>query len=285
MADEPESLSQSDRSLFEAGLLSYNKKQFAAALSKFSQMSENKNPIMKYFHMGICLVQLGRLDEGLTYYRKINEIPAIVEGIASPQLIYGLYLNMGSILQVLAKTKGKILWEEAVRCYRYALQIDDSDPKVWNNLGNALLDLELYHEAEDALKKALTFDEEFPEAHYSLSLVYEFTNHLPQAITELEQTLNYRPNNVYVLNRIAGLSLGIGDFSKAKKAATEAATKFPDDANAQKNLALVLYNLGEFTAGMNALAKYKLLNPRWNDLSCADPEVLAILKDLESKAH
>lgn len=283
MSDDPITLSQSDRTLLEAGLVFYNKKKFTEALAKFSKMAETRNPIMKYFHMGICLVQLGKIEEGLAYYKKINEIPAIVDGIASPQFLYGLYLNMGSILQVLAKTKGRILWEEAVKCYRYALQIDDSDPKVWNNLGNALLDLEMYQEAEDVLKKAITVEDEYSEAHYSLSLVYEFTNRIQDAITELEKAITIRPNNIYVLNRIAGLALGIGDFDTAKKTASEAAIKFPDDANAQKNLALIFYNLMDYSAGKEALLKYKALNPQWDDRSRNDPEVIQILKDLEAK--
>ena len=65
------------------------------------------------------------------------------------------------------------LYKEAISCYKYAIQIKDNDARVLNNLGNAYLEIGEYSKAIKSFHKAIELDDEYPEAHYSISLVYE----------------------------------------------------------------------------------------------------------------
>ena len=122
---------------------------------------------------------------------------------------------MGSTLQVLAKKKGRELYHEAITCYNYALQIEDNDARVWNNLGNAYLEIEKNLDAIKSFKKAIELDDEYPEAHYSISLVYESMSQYKSAIQHLEEALKFKSQNKVILNRLAGLCFGTGDFNRA----------------------------------------------------------------------
>ena len=196
---------QTDQEWFDQGIKLFGKKEFASALQMFQRITAPDLEVMKLYHMGMCLVNLGRLDDALSHYRAVRNHPQMQERTENEKVIYGLFINMGSILQVLAKKKGPELWQEARDCYLQAQTIDDTDARVWNNLGNCYLDLHQYPEAERALKKAAELDDEFAGPHYSLSLVYEYTQRYSEAISEhhtgRRNCINTSGSNRHTCNR------------------------------------------------------------------------------------
>ena len=146
----------SEKKTFEKGLSLYSKGKYKEALKYFESLTDPSFEIMKYYHIGLVKIQLGQLEEGLKEYRKIHEVNRINQGVEYDKFMYSLYINMGSTLQVLAKKKGKELYNEAISCYNYALQIEDHDARVWNNLGNAYLEIEKNLDAIRSFKKLLS---------------------------------------------------------------------------------------------------------------------------------
>ncbi|UYP48219.1 hypothetical protein NEF87_004504 [Candidatus Lokiarchaeum ossiferum] len=267
------------RKIFEKGLSIYSKKDYTSALPYFKKMDHREFEVLKYYHLGLTYIQLGQFENGLTHYRKIHEIPPSVEGIEYDRIMYSLYINMGSTLQVLARRKQKPeLFEEAITCYTYALQIKDFDPRVWNNLGNAYLDMNKFQDAIRCFNKAIKLDDEFPEAYYSLSLVYESMKMYEKAVEVLKKGLRWKARNKTYLNRIAGLTFGLGNFQEAKEYAKRAVDVKPDDLTANKNLSLILYNLGEYEEAFTYYQKLLLINPEFKE-----PEVEGIFEDLKKK--
>ncbi len=271
--------SEECRTIFEKGLSLYSKRDYAAAHPYFEKMDHPEFEVMKYYHLGLTHIQLGEFEIGLENYRKIHEIPKSVQGVEYDRMMYSLYINMGSTLQVLARRKQKPeLFDEAINCYTYALQIKDFDPRVWNNLGNAYLDANKFKDAIKSLKKAIELDDEFPEAYYSLSLVYESMKMYDNAIAELKKGLRWKARNKTYLNRIAGLTFGMGNFQEAKEYAVRALEVKPDDPTANKNLALILYNLKEYDKAYIYYQKLLSVNPDYNE-----PVVNGIFEDLKKK--
>ncbi len=277
----PETYNQkSDKEIFERGLSLYSQRQYAEALPFFHHLADSNFELLKYYHLGLTYVQLGQFETGLGYYRRIREVPAQVQGIEYDRIMYGLYLNMGSTLQVLAKKKGTILYNESIECYKYALDIKDSDHRVWNNLGNAYIEVNRYSDAIEALQHALQLEPEYSEAHYSISLAYEFSTQYPQALQHLKEALKKKPSNKLILNRIAAIEFGTGNFSQAQRYAEKILQLYPDDPTATKNLTLVLYNLGEYSQAYQHYQKFKVLVPDF-----ADKQVLGIFRDLEKRVR
>jgi tetratricopeptide (TPR) repeat protein len=276
-----DSTSKFDQALFEKGLAFFSKAKYVEALSYFEKISTERLLILKHFYTGLCLIQMGRLEEGLAVYKKIHEIPPEILGVQSEEMMYKLYLNMGSVLQVLARRKkNKTLFQEAKTCYDYALQIMDDDAKVWNNYGNICLDLENYEEATIRFKKAIELDDEFAEPHYCLSLVYEFTHNYDQAIIELETALKMKPDDKIIMYRIAALCLGQAMFEKAKEYAKKAVDSDPKNVQANKLMALVLYNLQEYPEAYKYYQKVLELKPDWYDR-----ETDTIFADLKKRVN
>ena len=55
-------------------------------------------------------------------------------------------------------------YEEAIKCYDKALEIDEKYVNAWNNKGNALCNLGKYDEAIECYDKALEIDDKFVDA-------------------------------------------------------------------------------------------------------------------------
>ncbi|TFH30890.1 MAG: tetratricopeptide repeat protein [Promethearchaeota archaeon] len=269
---------KSDKEIFEKGLALYSQHQYAEALPFFQHLTDSAFEMLKYYHLGLTYVQLGQLETGLNYYRRIREVPAHVQGIEYDRIMYGLYLNMGSTLQVLAKQKDYMLYNESIECYKFALEIKDSDHRVWNNLGNAYIEVDRYPAAIEAFQRALQLEPEYSEAHYSLSLAYEFSSQYPQALQHLKEALKDKPRNKMILNRIAAIEFGSGNFLEAQQYTEQILQLYPDDATATKSLTLILYNLGEYAQAYQYYQKFKVLVPDF-----ADNQVLGIFRDLEKR--
>lgn len=271
---------QSDKKIFEKGLALYSKKLYDQALPFFHHLKDPSFQLLKLYHLGLTYVQLGDLDKGLDYYKQIREVPPEVLGIEYDKIMYGLYINMGSTMQVLAKARGKRLYQEAIECYKYALQIQESDPRVWNNLGNAYIEMDQFSQAIDAFKKALALDAEYSEAHYSLSLAYEFSSQFPLAVKHLKEALQSKPQNKLILNRIAALEFGMGNFQEAKIWAEKVLELYPKNPTALKNLILILYNLADYAKAYRIYQQFKQIDPDFSD-----KVVLGIFHDLEKKVN
>jgi len=269
----------SEKKTFEKGLSLYSKGKYKEALEYFESLTDPSFEIMKYYHIGLVKIQLGQLEEGLKEYRKIHEVNRINQGVEYDRFMFSLYINMGSTLQVLAKKKGKKLYKEAISCYTYALQIEENDARVWNNLGNAYLEIEKYLDAIKSFNKAIELDDEYPEAHYSISLVYESLSQYEKAIFHLESALKFKKSKI-ILNRLAGLCFGTGDFIKAKNYVELVLKNNPEDPTANKNMSLVLYNMEKYE---EAYTYYKILLDL--DPEFRDPEVKGIFDDLKNRVN
>ena len=270
----------SEKKTFEKGLSLYSKGEYKEALRYFESLTDPSFEMIKYYHTGLVKIQLGKLEEGLKEYRKIHEVNRINQGVEYDKFMYSLYINMGSTLQVLAKKKGKELYNEAISCYNYALQIEDHDARVWNNLGNAYLEIEKFLDAIKSFHKAIELDDEYPEAHYSISLVYESMSQYKSAIEHLETALKWKSQNKIILNRLAGLCFGTGDFIKAKNYMELVLEIDAKDLAANKNMALVLYNMKKYE---EAHQYYKILLDL--DPDFRDPEVEGIFNDLRNRVN
>ncbi|MHA1745265.1 MAG: tetratricopeptide repeat protein [Promethearchaeota archaeon] len=273
-----------DQQLFEKALSLYSKRKYQEALSIFEALDSPSLSVLKYYYLGLTYVQLGRLTEGLEIYRKIREVSVTESGVGYDKIMYGLYINMGSLLQALGKKeqgkKGVSHYQEAADCYQYALDIQNTDERVWNNLGNAFLELEQYDKALDAFNKALEIDDEYPEAYYCKSLAYESLGQYDKAIENLEIELQWKSRNKLILNRLAALLFGTREFNKAEGYAHRILETYPEDPMAHKNLALILYNQQKYKEAYHHYLKLMELQPEFSD-----GQVLGIFTDLKNKVN
>ena len=180
------------------------------------------------------------------------------------------------------KSQGDKKWREmlqdAVNCYDYALQVNQADARLWNNLGNCYLDLGNFKDAHKSFDEAISRDPEFPEAHYSKSLAYQFSHILDKAIEQLKRAVKLKPDNKIYLMKTVALLLGKDRFEEAENYALQFVKHYPKLPEAHKFLSLVRYNKGDYDSAYDSYKTLMKLNPQFRD-----EEVEDIFDDLKER--
>ena len=306
---------QEEKALFDKALSKFSKNEFQTAIDMFLKLTSEdiEMDLLKNYYLGLSYVRLGQYKKGLTHYKKIQEIPKEVIGIKYDSIVYKLYINMGSVMQhigrqemkeamknsldiqeakhlqgksadsptVIEKEKRikesphKKLLKEAATCYKWALQVNDTDHQVWNNLGNAYLDISEYGKAHAAFDKSIKIHDAFGAAHYCKSLAYQFTGQYSQAIDSLKKAIKIHNRKKSYLIKVIALLFANERVEEAAAFAEKLMEYHPDDINGFKHGVLIYYNLGQYEKAYEVYQIYQKFEEK-----NVEPEVEGIFKDL-----
>lgn len=168
--------------------------------------------------------------------------------------------------------RAQIAWrqgqfQEAVRAYRQALEINPESAQAHYGLGLALAQLQKYPEAVDSFRAAVRFEPEWATAYKDLGVAYLKVKNWPQAAQAFRSSLQYQPEDPEAHYNL-GVALGkLGRHQEALKAFKEALRLKP-------NYVAALNNLG--------MANIKL--SRWDEAKRSFDQALT-LKPNNSEAH
>lgn len=165
------------------------------------------------------------------------------------------HYNLAALLQA----RGKL--DDAISCYRDALQIEPSNATARNGLAAALLMHDRVPEAIEQLRETLRSDPGYLNAHYNLARALASSGDLDGAAAEYTAFLTAKPDDagaqadlgsVYVLER---------RYAEALPHFREAARLNPSDADVQANLGTVLAATGDLSAAIEAFEQALRINP------------------------
>lgn len=94
------------------------------------------------------------------------------------------------------------LFDEAIREFRKAIELDPEFIEAYNNLGYALLKQELYEEAIDALEKGIKKDGNYADLHKNLGCAYCSINKYGEAIHELTKAIEINEDYIAAILKI-----------------------------------------------------------------------------------
>ncbi len=126
-------------------------------------------------------------------------------------------VNIGQLIKKAfeLQSQGKKL--EAAKYYAYLIKKGIKDYRVFSNYGIFLNEIGKHKEAEIALKKAISLNPEYPNAHYNLAVLYIGQGNLEKAELELKKTIKLKSDFA-----IAHYNLGfiLKDQGRLKEAET-----------------------------------------------------------------
>jgi tetratricopeptide (TPR) repeat protein len=96
--------------------------------------------------------------------------------------------NLGTALHELGET------DQAVACYRSAIQLDPELPDLHHNLGNAFYELRKWPEAEAAYREAIRIKPDYPEAQYGLGAVFNQQKRYAEAESHFREAIRIKPD-------------------------------------------------------------------------------------------
>jgi Tfp pilus assembly protein PilF len=161
------------------GILLHDLQRFEEAESHLQRAIElDPKRLEAHNALGLVLGATSRLDEGIAECRKAIELDPKQ---ASPHRV---------LASLLAK-QGR--YEAAAEEYRLSLAIE-SDYSAWANLGDAMLELGSFEEAERNLREAIKLKPAEAEAYLSLAKALEGLGRRAEAIEAANKALSLDPN-------------------------------------------------------------------------------------------
>lgn len=134
--------------------------------------------------------------------------------------------------------------EEAVQCYRHAIEADPEFAPAHFNLGLLHLAGARYQEAEAAFRATLRLRASFPEAWVALADALEEQGRDAEALEALNRAIAQRTDYEGALMNASVLLQKMGRLNEAETSYRRVIAVAPDSAAARNNLGNVLHTLG-----------------------------------------
>jgi tetratricopeptide (TPR) repeat protein len=172
------------------------------------------------------------------------------------------HYNFGNYLRDLGRH------DEAVRCYRRALEINRDFAEAHGNLGFVLRNIGQPENALASLRRALEIKPDFAIAYNSMGIVLRDLGRLEDAVASYRKALAIKPDYVEAYYNMGNALQELGRVDDAAISYRQALAIKPDFVQAHSNLGNALRGLNQLD---NALASYRRsleLEPNFAETHC-----------------
>ena len=159
--------------------------------------------------------------------------------------------------------------EEAIDCFRRALQVRPDDASAHYNLGVAFGLLERFEEAVAAYRSAVKARPNYTIAHNNLADALQKRENFEEAIEHYQRAIKLDPQFVDPLYNLANLYREQEEFDKAIEGYQQVVRISPDHTQARNNLGNLLLRKGnvlllkqEYEEAVDAFCRALAINPR-----------------------
>jgi tetratricopeptide (TPR) repeat protein/peroxiredoxin len=217
------------RNYLSFGSVFFQREYFDQAEASFRQAAkDDPSSAEALYGLGSVFLKQQKRAEAREMFQRATKLQG-----AYPDTLPNAWNNLGLIATQEAH------FEEAVRCFREALQINPDHLIALDNLGNAYRQQKRWAEARQTFEHALAVSPEDPEANYSLGMVYAQQDDTQQAYDYLQKALQARPDYPEALNNLGVLYLRTGRRDQAVETFEHCIQVAPEFDQAYLNLARV----------------------------------------------
>jgi len=183
-----------------------------------------------------------------------------------------IFSNYGAIEEGLGKL------EEAANWYCKAIELNPNFANAHSNLGNVMRDLGKLKEAELSTRKAIELNPNFANAHSNLGNVMRDLGKLKEAELSTRKAIELNPNFANAHSTLGNVMRDLGKLKEAELSTRKAIELNPNFANAHSNLGNIMRDLGKSKDAEISYRKAIELNPNFAE---AHYNLGNIMRDLE----
>jgi tetratricopeptide (TPR) repeat protein len=152
-------------------------------------------------------------------------------------------------------------YEEAETAYREAIRTDPDHATAHNNLGVALAYLDRYAEAETAYREAIRTDPDHATAHYGLGNALINLDRYAEAETAYREAIRINPDYATAHYELGNALFDLDRYAEAETAYREAIRINPDYATAHNGLGNALIDLDRYAEAETACREAIRIDP------------------------
>jgi Tfp pilus assembly protein PilF len=147
-------------------------------------------------------------------------------------------------------------YEEAIDAYKHAIRIDPDAADAHYNLGTDYGKSGMYKEAIESFKQAVRIDPDYASAHHNLGVAYRKTGRNEEEVESYKQAIRIDPD-LAIAHYNLGVAYGnLGKYKKAKESFKQAIRIDPDYKSAHYNLGITYLQINDRGS---AIEQYKIL--------------------------
>jgi predicted O-linked N-acetylglucosamine transferase (SPINDLY family) len=163
--------------------------------------------------------------------------------------------NLGCALEVAGQR------DQAIECYRQAIQLDPNNAESHNNLSGAARAKQRFEEAAMSARRALAIRPDFPEALSNLGIALTQLRQPGPSVQCFRRLLRLRPNDTEALDNLGSALQALGEVDEAIDCFRQAIAIEPGLAWAHDNLGNALLATGRIKEGIAEYRKSVELKP------------------------
>jgi tetratricopeptide (TPR) repeat protein len=220
------------------------------ALSAFERALQ-VNPSCAYAHaqMGRCLAKLGQHRQAIDELLRASRIEPKYEARREYLLAFGsVYSHLN-------------LMTESLAAYEKAYRLFPKDAEVMYSYGWALCTSKKFAEAEQLLRKAISFDSKRSDTHYNLAVSLGAQDKWKEAAQEFQETIALNPTRSDAHGGLGTAYKELQEFKEAVAPLKEAIRISPNNPDAYAQIGIVYSEMGEWQAAVEAGNKLRELLP------------------------
>jgi len=175
-------------------------------------------------------------------------------------------------------------YEEAVKSYTEAIQLQANNSMFYNNRGCAYGGLGEYDKAISDYNKAIELDSFNSTAYHNRGYTYNNLKEYEKAISDYGKAIELSPNNATAYNNRGSIYIVLGRTDEAISDLNKAIELKPEVANPYKHLGDICKDQGEYTKSIQFASKAIELNSEYKDAYLLRAEVYRLLGETKKAA-
>ncbi len=168
---------------------------------------------------------------------------------------YKIYSNYGVILKNLGKLK------EAEILIRKAIKIKPDFAKAHTNLGSILKEQGKLKEAEISIREAIKIQPDLADSHSTLGLILIESGKLKEAEESIRKAIKIKPDLAEAHSNLGKILIDLGNIKEAEASVQKAIKHKPDLAEAHFNLGNILKDSGKLLEAEKSTRKAIEIRP------------------------
>lgn len=150
---------------------------------------------------------------------------------------------------------------EAINCYKKAINISPNIYQIWNNLGLALNNAGKYEEAINVLNKAISINPNYESSWLNRGVSYERLGRFDEAYNDFIKTLEIDSDMYLAYYNIGNYFLQINKFDDAYQSYIKSLNIYPFYSPALGNAGKALIGKGEYSQALHYIEMSLAINP------------------------